>query len=72
MSDGAAAFQVICVKCGALGIVLDYSEGAPLRHRSNVEDVAICGGRSETCVLSPDCTSTILSISVMSNLDRLG
>jgi hypothetical protein len=30
MSDGAAAFQVICVKCGALGIVLDYSEGAPL------------------------------------------
>jgi hypothetical protein len=29
MTDGAA-FQLICIKCGALGIVLDYTEGAPL------------------------------------------
>jgi hypothetical protein len=28
MSD-TAAFQLTCIKCGVLGIVLDYSEGAP-------------------------------------------
>jgi hypothetical protein len=28
MSD-VAAFQLICTKCGALGIALDYTEGAP-------------------------------------------
>jgi hypothetical protein len=29
MSD-RAAFQLTCTRCGALGIVLDYSGGAPL------------------------------------------
>jgi hypothetical protein len=29
MSD-RPAFQLVCIKCGALGIVLDYTEGAPL------------------------------------------
>jgi hypothetical protein len=24
------AFQVVCIKCKALGIVFDYAEGAPL------------------------------------------
>ena len=28
MSD-VGAFQLICIKCGALGIALDYTEGAP-------------------------------------------
>jgi hypothetical protein len=29
MSD-RPGFQLVCIKCDALGIVLDYSEGAPL------------------------------------------
>jgi hypothetical protein len=29
MSD-RPAFQLVCIKCDALGIVLDYTEGAPL------------------------------------------
>jgi hypothetical protein len=29
MSD-RPAFQLICIKCDALGIVLNYTEGAPL------------------------------------------
>jgi hypothetical protein len=40
MSD-AATFQLICVKCDALGIVLDYREGAPL---STPIECRGCGG----------------------------
>jgi hypothetical protein len=40
MSD-VAAFQLICIKCDALGIVLDYREGAPL---STPIECRGCGG----------------------------
>jgi hypothetical protein len=39
MSD--SAFQLICIKCGALGIVLDYTEVAPL---STPIECRGCGG----------------------------
>jgi hypothetical protein len=40
MSD-VGAFQLICIKCGALGIALDYTEGAP---SSTQIECRGCGG----------------------------
>jgi hypothetical protein len=40
------------------------------RPRSNVEDAAVCGGRSEICVFSLGRTGTISSMSAVSILDR--
>jgi hypothetical protein len=71
MSD-RPAFQLICIKCGALGIVLDYTEGAPL---STPIECRGCGGLRGTLgdlrTLAGR-TSMIPSISALSNLDRLG
>jgi hypothetical protein len=39
------------------------------RPRSNVEDAAVCGGRSEICVFSLGRTGTISSMSAVSILD---
>jgi hypothetical protein len=40
MSD-RPAFQLVCIKCEALGIVFDYAEGAPLSTQIKCRG---CGG----------------------------
>jgi hypothetical protein len=70
MSD-VAAFNSFASSAALSGSLLITPRARRHRRRSNVEDAAVCGERSETCARSHGRASTIPSMSV-SSVDRLG